>query len=48
VLSADIASVGGQATRKSAGQMLVQPFVDLNLPHGWYWKVAPTPEKGRN
>jgi hypothetical protein len=41
ILITDIASVGGQDNRKSVHQFLMQPFVDLNFPHGWYLASSP-------
>jgi hypothetical protein len=41
VLITDIASIGGQDSRKSVHQFLMQPFVDLNFSHGWYLASSP-------
>jgi hypothetical protein len=41
VLVTDVASVGGESDRKNVHQMLVQPFVDYNLPRGWYLSSSP-------
>ncbi|HEY0801744.1 MAG TPA: hypothetical protein VGD54_12930, partial [Steroidobacteraceae bacterium] len=34
VLVTDVTSVGGESNRKNVHQILVQPFIDYNLPHG--------------
>jgi hypothetical protein len=41
VLITDVASIGGQADRKSVHQFLMQPFVDYNFSHGWYLASSP-------
>jgi hypothetical protein len=41
VLVTDVTSVGGESDRKNVHQMLVQPFLDYNLPHGWYLASSP-------
>ena len=34
-------SVGGNPLRRSVNEMLVQPFVNYNLPHGWFLTTSP-------
>jgi hypothetical protein len=34
-------SVAGDSDRRSVSQMLIQPFVNYNLPHGWYLTSSP-------
>ncbi|MCE9625845.1 MAG: neuromedin U [Deltaproteobacteria bacterium] len=34
-------SVAGDNTRSSVNQMLMQPFVNYNLPHGWFVTTSP-------
>lgn len=41
VLVTDVASIGGEAIRRNVHQMLIEPFVDYNLPHGWYLTSVP-------
>jgi hypothetical protein len=40
-LVTDVASVGGVSYRQSVHQMLVQPFINYNLPQGWYLSSSP-------
>jgi hypothetical protein len=50
-LAQNLWSVGGPSARPDVNQMLLQPFVNYNLPHKWYltsspiitanWKVSP-------
>ena len=40
-LVTDVASVAGDSYRKSVHQMLVQPFINYNFPHGWYLTSSP-------
>ena len=35
-------SVAGDSDRRSVSQMLIQPFVNYNLPHGWVLTTSPT------
>ena len=37
----NIWSFAGSDTRRDVNQMLLQPFVNYNLPHGWYLVSAP-------
>jgi hypothetical protein len=37
----DLISVAGQARRRSVDQMLLQPFVNYNMRHGWYLTTSP-------
>lgn len=41
ILVTDVASIGGDSSRKAVHQMLVQPFMDYNLPRGWYLATSP-------
>ena len=41
VLATDIASVAGDSSRRNVHQMLVQPFINYNLPDGWYLTSSP-------
>jgi opacity protein-like surface antigen len=34
-------SVGGDPLRRSVNQFLLQPFVNYNLPHGWFLTTSP-------
>jgi hypothetical protein len=40
-LVTDVASVAGESDRHGVHQMLVQPFINYNLPHGWYLTASP-------
>jgi hypothetical protein len=40
-LVTDVASVAGPSDRKDVHQMLVQPFINYNLPGGWYLASSP-------
>jgi hypothetical protein len=40
-LVTDGASVAGESDRRGVHQMLVQPFVNYNLPRGWYLTSSP-------
>jgi hypothetical protein len=40
-LITDVASVDGHDNRKDVHSFLIQPFVDLNFPHGWYLASSP-------
>jgi len=41
VLLSDLASVAGDSDRKDVHQMVIQPFVNYNLPKGWYLTTSP-------
>ncbi|HUL88806.1 MAG TPA: outer membrane protein [Pseudolabrys sp.] len=34
-------SVGGDPLRRSVNEMLVQPFINYNMAHGWYLSTSP-------
>jgi hypothetical protein len=40
-LVTDVASVAGESDRRSVHQMVVQPFINYNLPRGWYLTSSP-------
>jgi D-lactate dehydrogenase len=41
VLAQNLFSVAGPSGRSDVDQMLIQPFVNYNLPHGWYLTSSP-------
>ena len=41
VLINNVWSFAGSDTRRDVNQMLIQPFANYNLPHGWYLVSAP-------
>ena len=40
-LVTDVASVSGDSDRRNVHQMTVQPFINYNLPRGWYLTSSP-------
>jgi hypothetical protein len=40
-LAQNLFSVAGPSGRRNVDQMLIQPFVNYNLPHGWYAVSSP-------
>ena len=40
-LAQNLFSVAGPSGRSDVDQMLIQPFVNYNLPHGWYLTSSP-------
>ena len=41
VLANNVWSFGGDANRMSVNQLLIQYFINYNLPHGWYLTSSP-------
>jgi hypothetical protein len=37
----NIWSIGGDSQRKNVNRFLLQPFVNYNLPNGWYLTTSP-------
>ena len=42
VLASQLWSFAGDDDREDVSQMLIQPFVNYNMPHGWYLMTAPS------
>jgi hypothetical protein len=40
-LVTDVVSVAGQSDRRGVHQMVIQPFINYNLPQGWYLTSSP-------
>jgi len=40
-ITSNIWSVGGDPSRESINQFLIQPFVNYNMPKGWYFSFSP-------
>jgi hypothetical protein len=37
----NLTSIAGPSTHPDVNQMLIQPFVNYNLPHAWYLTTSP-------